>query len=54
MNKGSDADELQRFYREIDALNLAPLWESLHDLVTPEPVTPARLILRCVSRTYQG
>jgi gentisate 1,2-dioxygenase len=38
-------DELQSFYREIDALNLAPLWESLHDLVTPEPVTPVLPVL---------
>ena len=38
-------DELQRFYREIDALNLAPLWESLHDLVTQEPVTPVVPVL---------
>jgi 2-keto-4-pentenoate hydratase/2-oxohepta-3-ene-1,7-dioic acid hydratase in catechol pathway len=39
------ADELQRFYREIDALNLAALWESLHDLVTQEPVTPVVPVL---------
>jgi gentisate 1,2-dioxygenase len=39
------ADEAQRFYREIDALNLAPLWESLHDLVTKEPVTPVVPVL---------
>ena len=38
-------DELQKFYREIDALNLAPLWESLHDLVTPEPVSPVAPVL---------
>src|ERR1700735_32412 len=45
MSNGSQSDELQRFYREIDALNLAPLWESLHDLVTPEPVTPVVPVL---------
>jgi gentisate 1,2-dioxygenase len=31
---------LRQFCRDIDAMNLAPLWESLHILVTPEPVTP--------------
>lgn len=38
-------DELKKFYRDIDALNLAPLWESLHDLVTPEPVSPVVPVL---------
>ena len=28
----------QTFYRDIESQNLAPLWESLHDLVTPTPV----------------
>ena len=32
--------DLQEFYRDIDGFNLAPLWESLHTLVTREPVTP--------------
>ena len=29
-----------RFYDKISAYNLAPLWEVLHDLVTPAPKTP--------------
>src|SRR5664279_127891 len=36
--------ERERFYRQLDALSLAPLWESLHRLVpwTPTPAaTPA-------------
>jgi gentisate 1,2-dioxygenase len=28
------------FYQRLDVHNLAPLWESLHALVTPEPTTP--------------
>ena len=32
--------EREAFYKEISADNLAPLWEVLHGLVTPEPVTP--------------
>ena len=36
----SENTDLQKFYRDIDGFNLAPLWESLHGLVTPEPVTP--------------
>lgn len=31
----------QEFYKELDPLNLAPLWEVLAELVTPEPNTPA-------------
>jgi gentisate 1,2-dioxygenase len=31
--------ERQAFYDTIAPLNLAPLWEKLHNLVTPEPVT---------------
>ncbi|MBV9828002.1 MAG: gentisate 1,2-dioxygenase [Alphaproteobacteria bacterium] len=31
--------ERQAFYDRIAPLNLAPLWERLHSLVTPEPVT---------------
>jgi gentisate 1,2-dioxygenase len=34
--------EREAFYDRIGALNLAPLWERLHHLVTPEPVTPCR------------
>ena len=34
--------EREAFYEEIGALNLAPLWERLHGLVTAEPVTPCR------------
>jgi gentisate 1,2-dioxygenase len=32
----------QEFYGEIRDLNLAPLWESLHNLVPKEPRSPAR------------
>ncbi len=32
--------EREAFYAEIGAANLAPLWERLHALVTPQPVTP--------------
>ena len=32
--------EREAFYQEISPTNLAPLWEVLHGLVTPEPVTP--------------
>lgn len=28
------------YYRDIDALNLTPLWESLHSLVPPQPKSP--------------
>ena len=31
----------QSFYEELKPHNLAPLWEVLHGLVTPEPTTPA-------------
>jgi gentisate 1,2-dioxygenase len=34
------AERLRQFRSDIDGLNLAPLWESLHTLVTPEPATP--------------
>jgi gentisate 1,2-dioxygenase len=33
------------FYQEINALNMTPLWESLHNLVPKEPQTPARAAL---------
>jgi gentisate 1,2-dioxygenase len=35
----------EAFYREISPANLAPLWEVLHGLVTPEPVTPVEPVL---------
>ncbi|MFZ3237062.1 MAG: hypothetical protein WA184_17045, partial [Stellaceae bacterium] len=34
--------EREAFYDEIGAGNLAPLWERLHGLVTPQPVTPCQ------------
>ncbi|MCL2428984.1 MAG: cupin domain-containing protein, partial [Alphaproteobacteria bacterium] len=34
--------EREAFYRDIAPGNLAPLWEVLHGLVTPEPVTPVQ------------
>ena len=34
--------ERDAFYREISRSNLAALWEVLHGLVTPEPVTPVQ------------
>ena len=33
------ATERQAFYKQIAPANLAPLWEQLHSLVTPEPTT---------------
>ena len=32
--------EREAFYERISGGNLAPLWERLHALVTPQPVTP--------------
>ncbi len=32
--------EREAFYERIAVSNLAPLWERLHSLVTPQPVTP--------------
>jgi gentisate 1,2-dioxygenase len=32
----------QQFYQRLDRQNLAPLWESLHELVTVEPTTPVK------------
>src|SRR6185312_17321400 len=37
--------ERESFYREIAPANLAPLWEVLHSLVTPEPVSPVQPVL---------
>jgi gentisate 1,2-dioxygenase len=34
------AQERARFYREINEINLTPLWESLHSLVPKEPKSP--------------
>ncbi len=34
------AQERQALYREMDGLNLTPLWEVLHALVPPQPSTP--------------
>jgi gentisate 1,2-dioxygenase len=34
--------ERRAYYDRIDAYNMAPLWEVLHGLVTPEPVSPIR------------
>ena len=34
--------ERQAFYDDLAPLNLSPLWEKLHNLVTPEPVTQCR------------
>jgi gentisate 1,2-dioxygenase len=34
--------EREAFYQQIAGVNLAPLWERLHGLVTPQPVTPCR------------
>lgn len=39
------AAERKGFYGRIDAYNLSPLWEVLHDLVTPVPNTPCRPFL---------
>jgi gentisate 1,2-dioxygenase len=34
--------ERRAYYERIDAYNMAPLWEVLHALVTPEPASPVR------------
>jgi gentisate 1,2-dioxygenase len=34
--------ERRAYYDRIDAYNMAPLWEVLHGLVTPEPVSPVK------------
>ncbi len=39
--EGGDGPVRERFYADIAALNLAPLWEVMDELITPEPVTPA-------------
>lgn len=35
-----NADEFARYYGRLAQVNMAPLWEVLRNLVTPEPVTP--------------
>src|SRR5271166_1550331 len=37
-----DTPERRAFYERIDKQDLAPLWTSLANLVTPEPVSPCR------------
>ena len=39
-NVATVADKRTAFYKEIDALSMAPLWESLHALVPREPKSP--------------
>jgi gentisate 1,2-dioxygenase len=34
------AQQRQQLYRDMDPLNLTPLWEVLHALVPPQPLTP--------------
>lgn len=34
-------DQLEALYAQMAPLGLTPLWESLHALVTPEPISPA-------------
>jgi gentisate 1,2-dioxygenase len=36
-----NADEFARYYGRLAKVNMAPLWEVLKSLVTPEPVSPA-------------
>ncbi len=38
----SRTPEREAFYEQIAGGNLAPLWERLHGLVTPQPVTPCQ------------
>ncbi len=33
--------EREDFYEDLAPLNLTPLWEVMHTLITPEPVSPA-------------
>ena len=42
MSKASDqTDVREKFYRDIDAHNMAPLWEVFRTLITPSPTTSA-------------
>ena len=45
--------ELQRFYEEISGHGLAPLWESLHLLVTKTPASPAHPVKWDYDRTVR-
>jgi gentisate 1,2-dioxygenase len=36
-----NADEFARYYGRLAQKNMAPLWEVMHNFVTPEPVSPA-------------
>jgi gentisate 1,2-dioxygenase len=38
----ADTPERRAFYEKIDKMNLTPLWKSLANLVTPEPVSPCQ------------
>ncbi len=38
----ADTPERQAFYNRINQENLAPLWKSLANLVTPEPISPCQ------------
>ena len=40
MNQPTPSPERQEFYQRISPLNMAPLWESFHSLISPEPTTP--------------
>ena len=42
MAAASRTPEREAFYERSPAGNLAPLWERLHGLVTPQPVTPCQ------------
>jgi gentisate 1,2-dioxygenase len=42
MSATADSPERTAFYNKIDGKNLAPLWKSLANLVTPEPVSPCK------------
>jgi gentisate 1,2-dioxygenase len=37
-----NADEFARYYSRLAKVNMAPLWEVMRNLVTPEPVSPVR------------
>lgn len=43
----TNAQERKAFYQEIDAHSMTPLWEILHNIVTPLPMTP------CVPHLWQ-
>jgi gentisate 1,2-dioxygenase len=42
MSEAAVRPERRAYYDRIDAHNMAPLWEVLHSLVTPEPVSPVQ------------